>query len=96
MGASARIATANMDAFSNLAWPVADYEALLAQFQHVKGMPQVPGGYYTWRNVDNAFYKVTTKLDTVTAREALMDNILYINSEIDYKRKEFNLPRYEE
>lgn len=96
MGASARIATANMEAFSNLAWPVADYEALLAQFKNVKGMPQVPGGYYTWRNVDNAFYKVTTKIDTITAREALMDNVLYINSEIDYKRKEFNLPRYEE
>jgi ABC-type glycerol-3-phosphate transport system substrate-binding protein len=96
LGSSARIATANMEAFSNLAWPVADYEALLAQFQHVKGMPQVPGGYYTWRNVDNAFYKVTTKLDTVTAREALMDNVLFINSEIDYKRREFNLPRYEE
>ena len=92
MGASARIATANMEAFSNLSWPVADYNALLEQFNNVWGTPQVPGGYFTWRNVNNAFYKVTTKTDTVSPREALMDYILYINAEIDYKRKEFGLP----
>ena len=92
MGASARIATANMEAFSNLSWPVADYNALLEQFKNVWGTPQVPGGYFTWRNVNNAFYKVTTKTDTVSPREALMDYILYINAEIDYKRKEFGLP----
>ena len=26
--------------------------------------PQVPGGYYTWRNINNAFYTITT--DTAT------------------------------
>lgn len=92
MGASARIATANMEAFSNLPWPVADYNALMEQFKTVEGTPQVPGGYFTWRNINNAFFKVTTKTDTVSPREALMDYILYINAEIDYKRKEFGLP----
>jgi hypothetical protein len=27
-----------------------------------------------------------------TPREELMDNVLYINAEIDYKREEFGLP----
>ncbi|MDF2587811.1 MAG: extracellular solute-binding protein family 1 [Anaerocolumna sp.] len=96
MGASARIATANIEAFGNLPWPVADYEALSEQFKTVKGIPQVPGGYFSWRNVNNAFYKVTTEVDTTSPREALMDYVIYINDEINYKRAEFGLPLAEE
>jgi hypothetical protein len=40
-----------------------DYRALVEQMQYVRGIPQVPGGYYTWRNINNAFYTITT--DTV-------------------------------
>ena len=72
---------------------------LAEQFSHVKGIPQVPGGYYTWRNVNNAFYAVTTDNASKgrnetgnTPREELMDKIYYINAEITYKRTEFGLP----
>ncbi len=98
MGASARVATANIEAFGNLAWPVNDYKAIVEQFEQVQGIPQVPGGYYSWRNLNNAFYTVTTPAsDTgrdmvATPREELMDKVLYINAEIDYKREEFGLP----
>ncbi len=94
MGASARVATANMAALANLSWPMKDYKALIAQMNHVQGIPQVPGGYYTWRNVNNAFYDITTNTATnnTTAREALMDKVYYINAEINYKRAEFGLP----
>lgn len=98
MGASARVATANLDALANLSWPIKDYKELMKQFEQVQGIPQVPGGYYTWRNVNNAFYSVTTDASSTgrtyvaTPREELMDNVLYINAEIDYKREEFNLP----
>lgn len=99
MGSSARVATANLEALANLSWPVRDYRALSSQFSHVKGIPQVPGGYYSWRNVNNAFYAVTTDSASKgrnetgnTAREELMDRIYYINAEITYKRTEFGLP----
>jgi len=99
MGSSARVATANQEALANLSWPIRDYKALSAQFKNVKGIPQVPGGYYTWRNVNNAFYAVTTDSaskgrneSSNTAREELMDKIYYINAEINYKRTEFGLP----
>ena len=99
MGSSARVATANQEALANLSWPIRDYKALAAQFQFVKGIPQVPGGYYTWRNVNNAFYAVTTDNASKgrnesgnTPREELMDKIYYINAEISYKRAEFGLP----
>ncbi len=94
MGASARVATANKEALANLSWPMKDYKALVAQMEQVQGIPQVPGGYYTWRNVNNAFYTITTDTATnnTTPREALMDKVYYINAEIDYKRAEFGLP----
>ena len=99
MGSSARVATANLEALASLSWPIRDYKALAAQFDNVQGIPQVPGGYYTWRNVNNAFYAVTTDNASKgrnesgnTPREELMDKIYYINAEITYKRTEFGLP----
>jgi len=91
MGSSARVATANLEALANLAWPVDDYNELMAQFEQVKGIPQVPGGYYTWRNINNAFYTVTTETDSATPREELMDKVIYINAEIAYKIEELGL-----
>ncbi|HAR69708.1 MAG TPA: ABC transporter substrate-binding protein [Eubacterium sp.] len=92
MGSAARVPTANLEAFANMPWPVDDYEALLEAFGYVKGIPQVPGGYYSWRNVNNAFYTVTTETDTASPREELMDKVIYINAEINYKREELGLP----
>ena len=98
MGASARVATANLEALGNLSWPIRDYREIMEQYSQVKGIPQVPGGYYSWRNLNNAFYSVVTpasdtgRKTVVTPREELMDKVLYINAEIDYKREEFGLP----
>ena len=102
MGASARVATANLEALANLSWPIRDYREIMSQYEQVVGIPQVPGGYYTWRNVNNAFYSVTTdssstgRSQVATPREELMDKIIYVNDEITYKREEFDLPVAEE
>ncbi|HPJ03695.1 MAG TPA: extracellular solute-binding protein, partial [Candidatus Limiplasma sp.] len=99
MGASARVATANLEALESLSWPIRDYKALTEQLQYVQGIPQVPGGYYSWRNVNNAFFSVTTDASkkikdnaAATPREELMEKVYYINAEITYKRQEFGLP----
>ena len=91
MGSAARVPTANYEAFLNMPWPVDDFEALQNSMEWVKGIPQVPGGYYSWRNVYNAFYTVATNTDTAQPREELMDKVIYINAEIDYKREELEL-----
>lgn len=91
MGASARVATANIEAFDLIPWPAEIAEVLKEQFEDVRGIRQVPGGYFTWRNVNNAFYAVTTKTDSATPREELMDRVIDINDEIAYKRAEFGL-----
>ncbi len=99
MGPSARVATANKEALANLAWPLKDLRTLQAAMEDAQGIEQVPGGYYTWRNVSNAFYAVVTdvsqkvdKTAVTTPREELMDKVLFINAEIDAKRQEFGLP----
>ena len=90
MGEAARYPTANIEALEELPWPVKDYNNLESQWQWVEGIPQVPGGYFTGRHLDNAFRKVVNGNEN--PREALSDYILYINDEIEIKRKEFNLP----
>ncbi|MDQ6417865.1 extracellular solute-binding protein [Paenibacillus sp. LHD-117] len=90
MGAAARYPTANIEALEELPWPVKDYQNLESQWQWVKGIPQVPGGYFTGRHLDNAFRKVVNGNEN--PRESLSDYILYMNDEIELKRKEFNLP----
>ncbi|WP_339843840.1 extracellular solute-binding protein [Paenibacillus sp. FSL W7-1088] len=89
MGAAARYPTANIEALEQLPWPVKDYQNLEQQWEWVKGIPQVPGGYFTGRHLDNAFRKVVNANEN--PREALSDYVLYIDDEIELKRKEFNL-----
>ena len=74
-----------------MSWPVSDFRALQESMECIRGIPQVPGGYYSWRNVNNAFYTVVTETDTASPREELMDKVIYINAEIDYKRAELGL-----
>jgi len=90
MGEAARYPTANVEALEELPWPVKDYNNLESQWQWVRGIPQVPGGYFTGRHLDNAFRKVVNANEN--PREALSDYVLYINDEIAVKRKEFKLP----
>ncbi|WP_438431215.1 extracellular solute-binding protein [Gorillibacterium sp. sgz500922] len=89
MGAAARYPTANIAALDRLPWPIEDYKNLKAQFEYVRGVPEVPGGYFTGRHLFNAFYK--TVIGNKEARETLMDYVQYINDEIRNKRKEFNI-----
>ena len=90
-GEAGRVPTANLEAFASLAWKASDKDALLAQYEWVQGIPQVPGGYYTWRNVNNAFYTVTTDVNTAAPREELTDQVVLINEELAYKWDEFDL-----
>lgn len=93
MGAAARYPTANIEALSELPWPVKDYRNLMEQWEWVQGIPEVPGGYFTGRHLTNAFRG--TVLEGANPRESLLDYVRYINEEILIKRKEFDLDRKE-
>jgi ABC-type glycerol-3-phosphate transport system substrate-binding protein len=90
LGPAARYPTANEEAFMQLPWATQDFYAMMEQYSYVFGIPQVPGGYFTNRQIFNAFYAVVTD-GTASPREALRDNVRYINDEIAFKRWEFGI-----
>lgn len=89
MGAAARHPTANIEALELLPWPKADYDNLNKQWEWVRGIPEVPGGYFTGRHLVNAFRSVVYQGED--PRETLLDYVVVINEEITNKRKEFGL-----
>lgn len=53
-----RHTSANLEAFKNSYWTDDEKELLLEQWKNVVEVPEIPGGYYVSRNVDNAFRQV--------------------------------------
>lgn len=88
-GPSARWPTANIDAMWKLPWSAKDAKSIREQWQWVKAVPEIPGGYYTGRNIDNAIRTVVIKGEN--PRETLLDYVKMINDEIILKRKEFGM-----
>lgn len=89
LGAAARYPAANLDALSKLPWPSEHYDALIAQFNNVVCLPEVPGGYMTGREINYALLAVVN--DGINPREALYEHKKVIDLELTIKRKEFNL-----
>ncbi len=89
LGSAARHPTANIEAFKQLAWTVAEQEVLLDQWEVTVGVPEVPGGYYTGRNLENAFRQVVN--GNLNPRDTFESKIITINRELDRKRAEFGL-----
>lgn len=90
LGSAARHPTANIDAFKQLAWTVDEQAMLLQQWDVTVGVPEVAGGYYMGRNLENAFREVVN--NNYNPREILENYIQTIDAEITRKRKEFGLP----
>lgn len=89
LGESGRYPTANIEAMNNISWNVEDLEVFNAQVDQVFGIPEVPGGYYLWRHLDNAFREIyNNKTDP---REVMVDYNIIINNEIITKREEFGM-----
>ena len=66
-----------------------------AQAKWAKGVPEVPGSYYTPRHINNAFRAVCIKEDADEPRETILQYARIINDEIYDKRTEFGLPTLE-
>lgn len=89
LGAAARYPSANKEAMQQLPWTVEEFRKLEEQWEWVRGIPEVPGGYMTGRHLDNAFRLVYN--DNANARETIYDYVQIINEEIRKKRREFGL-----
>jgi len=92
MGTGARYMTANTTAFARLPWATKDLDAILEQGSWTIGIPEVAGGYFLPRHINNAFRSVV--IDKAEPRETLIDYANVINEELTDKRREFGLPVY--
>ena len=85
LGSSARHATANVKAFQSLAWPQADLDKLMKQWDQVHEMPQVAGSYIIGREIENAYRKVIN--NNYNARETLYEYCGHINQLVLHVKK---------
>ncbi len=89
MGVLGRRLPANTVAVQSTTWSRAEQASLNAQWDQLVEIPELPGGYYTLRNIDNAFREVV--FQKRNARETLFYWNKDINEEIDRKRYEFGV-----
>ena len=89
MGVGARYYAANSEALTRLPWRSDELDVLTRQIGQTAGIPEVPGGYLTSRNV--GFAITTTYSENADARRTLLSYVDSIHAEIALKRDEFSL-----
>lgn len=89
LGVSARYPSANIEAFGSMPWSAAELVVLNGQWPCVRGVPEVPGGYFTARHLNNAFRRAINNRED--PGETLLDYVKSIDAEITAKRREFGL-----
>ncbi len=89
LGAAGRYNPANTSAIAYLPWSGEELKTITSQWSNVVDIPEIAGGYYVYRNIDNAFKAVI--YDHENYREALGYWNRQINREITRKRAEFGL-----
>lgn len=89
MGTAARYSPANKKALYQIPWSKKDFDKIMKQWEYVKGIPEVPGGYFSSRYIDFAFRKVINNGED--PGETIEDAAKTINVEINTKRIEFKL-----
>ncbi len=89
LGQSGRWSSANIEALSNSAWYAKELTVIEAQLKLAKALPEVAGGYYTGRSINNAIRTVVS--DSEEPKETLYEYVTDINKEIEQKREELGL-----
>lgn len=87
LGIEARWNSANVAAFENSAWDKKHKDIILDQLKWAKEMPNVLGGYFTSRHVNNAWTRVVT--GGQNPRDSLEQAVKDINKELRSKQEEY-------
>ena len=88
LGITGRNMTSNVNALSGLSWNDGDFEILKQQWALVDEMPEVPGGYYVPRVVDQAFWNVVGNGKGI--EETLLKWDKVADNEIAEKRSQYD------
>ncbi|MBQ7715673.1 MAG: extracellular solute-binding protein [Clostridia bacterium] len=94
LGASAKQAVANLEAFEALPWTAREREVLETAFENSNSVEAYPGDYMVVRYFNFAFN--SSYNDHANPTEKLLETVSPINAELSRKRKEFNLMIAEE
>lgn len=89
LGAAGRYAVANVNCLEKLSWTKLQSHNLKLQLENTVGVPEVPGGYYTGRNLYNAFRAIID--DGLDVRESMYDCNKLLNEEMEYQREALGL-----
>ena len=89
LGVSGRVATTNVEAFKQMGWDAESLKALLSQWSKVKEIEEVPGGYYTARCIDQAYWNVVN--NGKNSKDTMVKWSQIANNEIARKRKQYNV-----
>lgn len=87
LGTVARTATANVEAFGSYSWNANDLEVLQYQWEQVQELPELPGGYYVSRAVDQAYWQVLNGKEN--EKDALLNWGKIADNEIKRKIAEY-------
>lgn len=88
LGAVSRTATANVEAFSSYSWNADDLQILLSQWSQVQELPELPGGYYVSRAIDQAYWAVLN--GESNEKDAMFEWGEVADNEIDRKIQEYS------
>jgi ABC-type glycerol-3-phosphate transport system substrate-binding protein len=87
LGTIGRHPTSNSEAFSQMAWDAASLQQMLAQWDQVKELPEIPGGYYVARGIDQAYWNVLNT--NANSTDMLLKWGKIVDSEIVRKRVQY-------
>lgn len=89
LGSSARVATANVEALNKYSWRKSTLNNIMTQWEKVEEIPEVPGGYYVSRVLDQAFWNVTNAGEN--PKDMLMKWNDVAQTEITRKREQYGI-----
>ena len=87
LGVAGRVTSANMEAVTKLSWSDDVLEVLMASWEDVQELPELPGGYYVPRSIDMAFWNTYNKSEN--PKVLLLEWNEIANTEIARKIKQY-------
>ena len=89
LGAQARWAPSNVQAFRSLPWNLDDLDIISGSWAFVKDAPIVPGSYFTGRHITNAWNRCI--INHMDPRESLEICVKEINKELKRRQTQFGI-----
>ena len=88
LGSISRTTTATVEAFKKMSWDGDDLKILMEQRSWIKEVPEIPGGYFLSRAIDQAFWEVYNNDEN--PKDVLTEWTDLTNDEINRKIKEYS------